>query len=85
MKNKYLAIEKYHIETGKLKEPHEKLLYSLFFLLPLLLGPTPHPSYTHGIEHRIDVLLIKVKDLMIALGSSSTIDNIEGVTWTGSS
>ena len=84
MNNKYLNIEKYHIEKGKLKDSHEKLLYSLFFLLPLLLGPTPHFPYTHHTEYRIHVLLIKVKDLMISSESSSTIDNIEGVTGQGS-
>lgn len=33
-------------EKGKLKRPREKLFYSLLFLLPFLLGPTPAP-YTH--------------------------------------
>ena len=47
-----------------------------------LLGPAP-PAHAHLPEHGVSVLLIKVRDLMISLGSSSTTDNIQAVTRQG--
>ena len=61
-------------ETGKLKGPHEKkvLFFPLLLFLPLvLLGPAPPPYIW------LDICpFVKVKELMISLESSSTIDDI---------
>ena len=68
----------HNTETGKLKGLHgenKKPFFSLLlFLLLFLLGCAPlHYCITHALVY---VLLIKVKELIISLKPSGTIDSI---------
>lgn len=67
------------MEARLLRKPHEKLLYSLPFLLSF--SPRPMLLAYHTLYRTEYVFLIKIKDLLVSLESFSTIDNILG--WPG--
>ena len=59
----------------RLKGLHEELLFWLLFLILFLLESLP-PHYMYLIVQTMYVLLAKVRELMISLESSKTVDNI---------